>query len=267
MCDAPTAVGRNTYPMGEQQMVIKSMSRAASLIIAAVNVLGVLAITACASTSSSGSAAPTASATPPAVASSSSAAVSTDGLTLVRSTSTSRVYVRPGASLKPYTKFAILTCYVSFAPQWREDMQTNFNIPITEDQMKQTQAQIASEFRDVFVTQLEQGGFPLVDTAAPNVLVLRPALVNVYIAAPQNMEDPNEQTFGTTAGQLTLYLELYDSVTNELLARVIDAESASIADGLFTWQTRAGNITAGREVMTTWADTLRQHMEAAQGAQ
>ena len=49
------------------------------------------------------------------------------------------VYVKPGASLKPYTKFAILNCYVSFAPNWREDMQTNFDIPITEDQIKQTE--------------------------------------------------------------------------------------------------------------------------------
>ena len=133
--------------------------------------------------------------------------------------------------------------------------------------MKQTESQIAAEFKKVFATQLEQGGIAMVDDAALSVLVLRPALINVYIAAPQNMSDPEEQTFSATTGQLTLYLELYDSVTNQLLARVIDPESASASDGLFTWQTRAGNITAADEVMTKWADTLRHYMEAAHDAQ
>jgi hypothetical protein len=107
----------------------------------------------------------------------------------------------------------------------------------------------------------------MVSTAGPGVLVLRPAIINLYIQAPQNMADPSEQSFGQTAGQLTLYLELYDSVTNQLLARVIDPEVASPADGMFMWQTRAGNITAANEVMTKWADTLRHYMEAAHGAQ
>ena len=51
-------------------------------------------------------------------------AVSPDGLHLVKNTEFALVYVKPGASLKPYTKFAILDCYVSFAPNWRENMQT-----------------------------------------------------------------------------------------------------------------------------------------------
>ena len=83
-------------------------------------------------------------------------AVSPDGLHLVKNTEFAVVYVKPGATLKPYTKFAILDCYVSFAPNWRENMQTNFNIPITEDQIKQTESELAAEFKKVFVAQLEQ---------------------------------------------------------------------------------------------------------------
>ena len=50
-------------------------------------------------------------------------AVSPDGLHLVKNTEFALVYVKPGATLKPYTKFAILNCYVSFAPNWRENMR------------------------------------------------------------------------------------------------------------------------------------------------
>lgn len=193
-------------------------------------------------------------------------AVSPDGLHLVKNTEFAVVYVKPGATLKPYTKFAILDCFVSFAPNWRENMQTNFNIPITEDQIKQTESELAAEFKKVFVAQLEQGGYQLTTDAGPNVLVLRPAIINLSITAPQDMEDPDEQTFSTSAGQMTLFLELYDSVTSQLLARVVDPESSSNY-GIFTWGSKVGNIRAADEIMTKWSDTLRHYMEAANGAQ
>jgi hypothetical protein len=193
-------------------------------------------------------------------------AMSSDGLRLVKNTEFAVVYVKPGATLKQYTKFAILDCFVSFAPNWRENMQTNFNIPITEDQIKQTETELAAEFKKVFVAQLEQGGYQLTDQAAPDVLVLRPAIINLQITAPQDMEDPDEQTFSTSAGQMTLFLELYDSVTSQLLARVIDPEEASNY-GIFTWGSKVGNIEAADQIMTKWSDTLRHYMEAANGAQ
>ncbi len=193
-------------------------------------------------------------------------AMSPDGLHLVKNTEFAVVYVKPGATLKPYTKFAILDCFVSFAPNWRENMQTNFNIPITEDQIKQTETELAAEFKKVFVAQLEQGGYQLTTDAGPNVLVLRPAIINLQITAPQDMEDPDETTFSTSAGQMTLFLELYDSVTSELLARVIDPEEASNY-GIFTWGSKVGNIEAANQIMTKWSDTLRHYMEAANGAQ
>jgi len=245
-------------------MIDYSKPRTLSMTLALVSLLGMFASTSC---STSAPSAPSTTAAPAAAKPSPASALTSDGLQLVTTTAFARVYVRPGATLKPYTKFALLDCFVSFAPNWRQDMESNFNIPITIDQMKLTETQLASDFKTVFSTQLEQGGFQMVTTAGPGVLVLRPAIINLYIQAPQNMEDPSEETIGQTAGQLTLYLELYDSVTNQLLARVIDPEVASPSDGLFMWQTRAGNITAANEVMTKWADTLRHFMEAAHGAQ
>ena len=42
-------------------------------------------------------------------------AVSSDGLHLVKHTEFAVVYVKPGASLKAYDKFALLDCFVSFS--------------------------------------------------------------------------------------------------------------------------------------------------------
>lgn len=259
--------------LGEiQQMNNPTMPRPFAFWITTAKVMGLLLLASCTSNGGTTAAAPaaahpTASSSAASPAPASPGAATADGLVLVKNTQLGRVYVRPGATLKPYTKFAILNCMVSFAPNWREDMQTNFSMQITQEQVQQTEAAIAAEFKDVFVAQLEQGGFPMVTTAAPDVLVLRPALINVYITAPQNLADPDSATFSSTTGQLTLFLELYDSVTSKLLARVIDPESVSATDGTFMWQSRAGNITAGQEAMTRWADILRQRMEAARGAQ
>src|SRR4051795_3182042 len=62
-------------------------------------------------------------------------AISPDGLHLVKRDGVAVVYVRPGASLKPYDKFAILECPVSFSPNWRENMQSDYDTPITDDQI------------------------------------------------------------------------------------------------------------------------------------
>jgi len=193
-------------------------------------------------------------------------AVSPDGLHLVKNTEFALVYVKPGASLKPYSKFAILDCYVSFKPNWREDMQTDYDIPITDDQIKQIETEVAAEFKKVFTAQLEQGGFQLTNEVGPGVLVLRPAVINLTVAAPTDMANPGMQTFATSAGQMTMVLELFDSQTDQLLARVVDPESSSDY-GVFTWQSGVGNISAADGIMTKWSDTLRHYMEAARGAQ
>jgi Protein of unknown function (DUF3313) len=192
-------------------------------------------------------------------------AVSSDGLHLVKHTEFAVVYVKPGASLKPYDKFALLDCFVSFAQNWRENMEDDNNNMISDADIKRIETELAAKFKQVFVTELQAGGFQLVTDAAPDVLVLRPAIINLQMQAPPNNWDPGEQTYSASAGQMTLYLELYDSVTSTLLGRVIDPEAATNYGG-FTWQSQAGNIAAADGIMKKWSDTLRHYMEAARDA-
>jgi len=192
-------------------------------------------------------------------------AVSPEGLHLVKTPGIAVVYVKPGASLKAYDKFAILDCPVTFKEGWQREMQDDYDNPISDEQLTRIEGELSAEFKKVFVSELEAGGFQLSTTAAPDVLVLRPAIINLTIAAPENMADPSEQVFATSAGQMTLYLELYDSVTSELLARVIDPEAASDY-GAFAWQSGVDNYAAADAIMKKWSDTLRKYMEAARNA-
>lgn len=192
-------------------------------------------------------------------------AVSSDGLHLVKHTKFAVVYVKPGASLKAYDKFALLDCFVSFRKGWREDMEDDSTNMISDADIKRIETELAARFKEVFEKELEAGGFQLSADAAADVLVLRPAIINLDMEAPPNDWDPTEQTYSSSAGQMTLYLELYDSLTSTLLARVIDPEAASNY-GVFTWQSQAGNIAAADGIMKKWSDTLRGYMEAARSS-
>lgn len=192
-------------------------------------------------------------------------AVSPDGLHLVSNTGAAVIYVKPGASLKAYDKFALLECPVSFEKGWRQQMQADYDNPVSGVQMQKIESELSAEFKKVFLAELEGGGFQLSTTAAPDVLVLRPAIVNLTVAAPENMADPGAETFATSPGQATLVLELYDSVTSQLLARVLDPAQPP-NHGNIAWQTRVGSLAAADDVLKSWADTLRQYMEAARSA-
>ena len=180
-------------------------------------------------------------------------AVSSDGLHLVKHTEFAVVYVKPGASLKPYDKFAILDCFVSFQKNWRQNMESDRAVPITDADVTRIETELAARFKKVFVTELAAGGFQMVTDAASDVLVLRPAIINLDVEAPPDNWDPSEQTYSASAGQMTLYLELYDSLTSTLLARVIDPEAATNYGG-FMWQSQAdgGQQSHARVSLEQW---------------
>ena len=70
---------------------------------------------------------------------------------------------------------------------------------------------LAAEFKKVFTEELQdKGGYQVVETAGPDVLVLRPALVNVEVNAPDIMSAGVNATVVRSAGQMTLFLELWD---------------------------------------------------------
>jgi hypothetical protein len=62
--------------------------------------------------------------------------------------------------------------------------------------VKSTKTRLAAEFKKILTDELQnKGGYEIVTTAAPDVLVLRPALLNVEVNAPDLMT----ASFGATA--------------------------------------------------------------------
>lgn len=191
---------------------------------------------------------------------------SPEGLELQKSSKNRLVYVKPGASLAQYDKVAILDCYVEFEKDWEKDYNSSrvgLEDRVTDKDVERMKTGLADRFKKVFTTELQdEGGYQVVDAAAPDVLVLRPALINVEVNAPDLMTADFGGTVVRSAGQMTLYLELWDSATNTLIARVMDAE---VDDGFAKAATRATNTAAADRILREWADELRKHLDAARG--
>jgi hypothetical protein len=63
---------------------------------------------------------------------------------------------------------------------------------------------------------------------------------------------------------MTLYVELYDSVSGEILARAIDREASRFGGGV-QWMNRSTNINEARKMLKSWADLLRRKLDEVHG--
>lgn len=192
--------------------------------------------------------------------------VSPDGLQLQKSTKSRLVYVKPGATFTQYDKFAILECYVEFEKDWEKDYNAShmgLEGRLTDKDVERMKTGLAEEFKKEFTRELQdKGGYQVVDQAAPDVLVLRPALINVEVNAPDVMSADIGRTIVRSAGQMTLYLELWDSKTNTILARVMDAKAD---EGFAEQANRVTNTAAADRILSEWARELRERLDEVRG--
>jgi hypothetical protein len=193
--------------------------------------------------------------------------VSPEGLQLQKNTGTRLVYVKPGATFSQYDRVAILDCYVEFEKDWQKDYNSSvmgLEGRVSDKDVERIKADLAAEFRKVFTEELQdKGGYQVVTTAAPDVLVLRPALLNVEVSAPDLMTPGVNATVVRSAGQMTLYLELWDAATNTLLARVMDAEADR--ESFAQLSSKVTNKAAADRILRSWAEELRKHLDAVRG--
>lgn len=128
--------------------------------------------------------------------------------------------------------------------------------------MERIKADVASLFKEVFTERLEaDDGFEVVDTADYDVLLLRPAIIDLDITAPDTMSAGRSQTFTTSTGAATLYIELFDSVSGAIIGRAADRRATRNGGGTVSWSSRVMNTAEGRRMFGRWADQLRSFLD------
>ena len=191
---------------------------------------------------------------------------SKEGLELRKQTKQRVVYVKPGATISQYGSVSILDPYIEFSKDWLRSYNSSTrgaSQKISDQDLEKAKQELVTQFKTIFREELTKGGYEVKDTAGPGVLVLRPALINIQVNAPDLMTPGRSTTYVESAGQMTLYLELWDGGTNTILARVLDAQSDSTV-----YTQNANSVTnkwASERMLRDWADELRTKLDLARG--
>ncbi len=123
--------------------------------------------------------------------------------------------------------------------------------------MAAIQTGLATMFRETFSADLARSNFQLVEQAGPQTLRVSAAIVNLYVTAPDTMTAGRSRTFTANSGQMTLVVELRDSVTGELLARAVDTQRGRSA-GNMSFTNNVTNTADARRAINTWSSALIQ---------
>jgi hypothetical protein len=115
----------------------------------------------------------------------------------------------------------------------------------------------------VFRQTLEDGGYEVVDESAEDVLLVRPAIINLDVNAPDTMRAGRSRSYTSSAGEMTLYIEIYDSVTGDLIAKALDRRADTSRQGFYTWTNSVTNKSAAKRILKGWADILLDALNEA----
>ncbi|WP_019026267.1 DUF3313 family protein [Colwellia piezophila] len=197
--------------------------------------------------------------------------VSPEGMELKKSTRSTVAYKKEGVDFSEYNKVQILPSVVAFKKNWKRDYnrsQSSLTTRVRDEDVIRIKADVAKLFDEVFKEEFAKGAkFPIVDKVSSNTLVIRPVIVDLDVTAPDLRSAANVKTYASDAGQATLFLELYDGVSGEILARAVNVAVAG-DDSYAQWATRVSNRADAKRMIRKWAKALRKkydeaHMPAA----
>ncbi len=185
-----------------------------------------------------------------------------DGLERVESSRVAIAYINPEADFSVFKRVAILEPYVAFRSNWRRDQNRSRSRNVSVSEMERLKADVSALFREVLIERLEaDDGYEIVDAPDYDVLLLRPAIIELDITAPDQRGSGRTRTMTTSTGSATLYMELFDSVTGQIIGRAADRQVIRNTGGNFWVANRTTNTGEARRMFASWADVLRDFLD------
>lgn len=183
----------------------------------------------------------------------------------------SSVYARPGATLANYSSVILAESHVAFRKNWDRDHNRGASLRNRVDarDMERIRAEIAALFQEVFSEELASSGLQLVNEPGELTMLIRPAILDLDITAPDTQSPGRSRTFVESAGSMTLKLEIYDAATGDLIVTVLDSRSSARSSGRGRFAFEANRMTNRAEaerMLRGWAGQLSDHLVAARAA-
>ena len=191
--------------------------------------------------------------------------INDEGMELVKNSDLATVYADPGADLSIYNRVLLLDATVSFKKNWRREQNRMSPMKVQDRDMVKIKEEVATVFREVFTRELLDGGYELAEEAGEDVLLVKPAIVDLDVTSPDIQRTSRTMTFSESAGEMTLKLELYDSLTNDKIVTATDRQR-DWRRGYNEWRTSVSNRADARRMMRVWAKALRSALDEARAS-
>jgi hypothetical protein len=187
-----------------------------------------------------------------------------ENLVPVEDAQVAAAFIDPSADFSVFKRAMILDTFVAFRSGWERDQRRGSRgVRISSSDMERIKTRVSELFNSVFIEVLEaDDGFEIVAEPDYDVLLIRAAIIDLDITAPDTMSGGRSRTYTADSGAATLYIELFDSVSGQIIGRAADRQSARSPGSLMRWTTRASNTADARRVFTGWASQLRKFLDS-----
>lgn len=193
--------------------------------------------------------------------------VTPDGLELVEKDSRGYIYAAPDIDWGDYDRILLDDATVSFRKNWQRDQNRNSFQPfkVKASDMEKIKKDLAELFNEVFTEELTGKGDYIMSTESDqDVMRISPQIVDLDVFAPDTPTPGIQRSYTNQAGRMTLKLDIYDSVTGDLLASASDRKDAPHR-GYMQWTTSVSNYADARRMLQAWAKDLRKRLDEARG--
>jgi len=194
-------------------------------------------------------------------------AVSPEGMQLKHDTRSTTAYKKEGVNFSDYSKVQFSPSTVAFKKNWQRDYnrdQSTMSSRIKDRDVVRIKESVKVMLDETFEAEFGKSGtYSIVKHATTGTLLLKPSIIDLDVNAPDVMSATRSKTYVNEAGKATLFLEIYDAVSGEILARIIDTETVGDNHGFYQWTNRVTNSADAKRVIKKWAKTLREKFDQA----
>jgi hypothetical protein len=187
-----------------------------------------------------------------------------ENLVRIDSSDVAVAYIDPNADFNVFNRVMLLDTFVSFRSGWERDQRRGSRgTRISPTDMENIKARVSELFNSVMIETLEANdGFEVVTEPDYDVLLIRAAILDLDVTVPDQSAAGRTRTYTANSGAATLYIELFDSVSGQIIGRAWDRQAGRRNDSMMRWTNRATNTADARRVFRSWANTLRGFLES-----
>jgi hypothetical protein len=178
-------------------------------------------------------------------------------------------YLKPDLDLRRYTKIMLDPVTVAYKDDPGDRRSSTLagqeaNFALRPSQMED----LKSWFQEAVVEALtEDDGYEIVETPAPDVLLVTARLIDLIVRIPTEATAGRTRSAASSFGEVTLIVEAFDSETGEILARAADRQDPTRPGARNL--TRVSSVLVKNDTMTLfrhWAEVMRTRLDEIRAA-